>query len=115
MAVLTPETRYITDLDPLCALAIAATASPRQAEFLRDFIYKYLACRALIGVEIPVGLALSTPQLAPGPGLTQFLVHWISNICDGISPSILRLATDAAHSTRSKCWKACGRKIYSAL
>jgi hypothetical protein len=48
--------RYITDLDSSCALALAATVSPRQVEFLRDFMYKHLACRALIGVEIPVSL-----------------------------------------------------------
>jgi len=45
---------YITDLDPLCALSLAATASPFQAQFLRDFMYKYLACRTFIGVQIPV-------------------------------------------------------------
>ena len=45
---------FITDLDPLCALSLAATASPSQAQFLRDFMYNYLACRTFIGVQIPV-------------------------------------------------------------
>jgi hypothetical protein len=50
------ENRYVTDIDSFCALALAATASRKQAAQLRDFMYKYLACRALIGVEIPVSL-----------------------------------------------------------
>ncbi|CAG8957343.1 hypothetical protein HYFRA_00010769 [Hymenoscyphus fraxineus] len=44
---------YIADLDSPCALALAATASPRQAVVLRDFMSKHLAFRALIGVEMP--------------------------------------------------------------
>ncbi|RDW64274.1 hypothetical protein BP5796_10776 [Coleophoma crateriformis] len=43
---------YITDLDPLCVLALIATVSERQAAFLREFIHKHLAYRAMIGVNI---------------------------------------------------------------
>lgn len=45
---------YIADLDSLYTLALATTVSPRQAIFLRNFISKHLAFRALIGVELPV-------------------------------------------------------------
>jgi hypothetical protein len=50
-------------LDPYCALALAATASRLQATFLRDFIHKYIAYRALIGVEIYVNCHFLSPLL----------------------------------------------------
>jgi len=45
---------YITDLDAYCALALASTASSYQVGYLRDFLHKHLAYRALIAVEVPV-------------------------------------------------------------
>ncbi|KAG4415773.1 hypothetical protein IFR04_011073 [Cadophora malorum] len=42
---------YITDLDPACALGLAATASRFQASYLRDCIYRYLASRTFIGIQ----------------------------------------------------------------
>ncbi|KAL3426855.1 hypothetical protein PVAG01_00364 [Phlyctema vagabunda] len=44
---------YITDIDPYCVLGLAATTPKPQVPILRSFIYKYLGCRSLIGVEIP--------------------------------------------------------------
>jgi len=44
----------VTDLDPYCALALAATASVLQAAFLREFIYRYLSFRSFLGVDIDV-------------------------------------------------------------
>lgn len=51
---LTQDYSYTTDLDPTGALALVGTVSPRQGAFLRDFLYRYLTCQTLLGVEIPV-------------------------------------------------------------
>jgi len=45
---------YITDLDPDCLLALAATVPRVYAAPLRDFCHKHLAFRSLIGGEISV-------------------------------------------------------------
>jgi hypothetical protein len=45
---------YITDIDHLFALALAATVSPSQTSFLRDFSYTHLAFETLVRVHIPV-------------------------------------------------------------
>ncbi|KAH7379957.1 hypothetical protein BKA64DRAFT_240187 [Cadophora sp. MPI-SDFR-AT-0126] len=47
------EVRYITDLDSLCVLSLAATASQNQCVFLRDFVYKHLARKTFLGIQIP--------------------------------------------------------------
>jgi hypothetical protein len=44
---------YITDLDPACIHALAATASCHQARVLRNAIYKHLAFQTSIAVKIP--------------------------------------------------------------
>ncbi|KAL2060547.1 hypothetical protein VTL71DRAFT_9188 [Oculimacula yallundae] len=44
---------YITDLDDLCVLALAATASNKQCGFLRDFVYRHLTRQSHLGVHIP--------------------------------------------------------------
>lgn len=47
--------RYITDVDCWAILAIAATASQRQAGYLRDFIYRHLALKTFFRIHMPVG------------------------------------------------------------
>ncbi len=49
---------YIPNGDPYCILALFATASSLQAVLLRDFVYRYLAFRAYLGMKIPVSLAI---------------------------------------------------------
>jgi hypothetical protein len=44
---------YITDLDPACIHALAATASCHQTTVLRNAIYKHLAFQTSIAVKIP--------------------------------------------------------------
>jgi hypothetical protein len=44
---------YITDLDPACIHALAATASCHQTPVLRNAIYKYLAFQTAIAVKVP--------------------------------------------------------------
>jgi hypothetical protein len=88
--------RYVTDLDPFCAVALAATASKKQAAFLRDFMYKYLACRALIGVEIPVSLlrilfeTLIVSFQAANSSIN--IVYWVFYVLIRISLAILCVA-----------------------
>ena len=44
---------YITDLDPACIQALAATASCHQTPVLRNAIYKHLAFQTSVAVKIP--------------------------------------------------------------
>jgi hypothetical protein len=44
---------YVTDLDPACIHALAATASCHQTTVLRNAIYKHLAFQTSIAVNIP--------------------------------------------------------------
>jgi hypothetical protein len=44
---------YITDGDPSCIQALAATVSEQEAKVLRNAIYQYLKFRASIAVKIP--------------------------------------------------------------
>lgn len=44
---------YITDLDPACIRALAATASYQQALVLRNAIFQYLSFQTSIAVKIP--------------------------------------------------------------
>src|SRR2546423_5707022 len=44
---------YITDLDPACIHALAATASCHQTPVLRNAIYKHLAFQTSIAVKVP--------------------------------------------------------------
>lgn len=43
---------YITDMTPLCTLAIIASASRFQAPILRDFLQRYMSYRVFFGVSI---------------------------------------------------------------
>ncbi|KAM7216548.1 hypothetical protein V8F06_008076 [Rhypophila decipiens] len=45
---------YITDVDRWSILAIIKTASPRQAGYYKDFIYRHLVSEAFLGVRIPI-------------------------------------------------------------
>ena len=43
---------YITDMTPLCTLAIIASVASVQAPVLRDFLQCYMSCRVFFGVSI---------------------------------------------------------------
>ncbi|KAL4809505.1 hypothetical protein BDV18DRAFT_157260 [Aspergillus unguis] len=49
-----PERRtiYIRDISPLCALALALPVAARYAVALREFLFRYITCRAFFGVTI---------------------------------------------------------------
>lgn len=47
-------------MDPFCALALALNASLRQAMFLKDFMYNYLASDYSIGVNVYVDFITPT-------------------------------------------------------
>ncbi|KAL2123705.1 hypothetical protein VTJ04DRAFT_70 [Mycothermus thermophilus] len=51
---------YVTNLDAYSALAIAATASERQAWALRDFVYNHLTLKA--GVDVKIDPSATNPE-----------------------------------------------------
>jgi len=53
--------RYIADLDCYSLLAIVATAPQVQAQYLRDFVFKHLAFKDFIGVQLPVRRTMTEP------------------------------------------------------
>lgn len=46
--------RYVTDIDQWCMLAIISTAPSFQTGFLRDFIYRYIELKTHVGVQVIV-------------------------------------------------------------